>query len=778
MLVSHPITGLYNGISQQPATMRLENQLETQVNAMSSIPDGLDKRFPLEFIAKLTDSNADADSKVHLINRSPSEQYIVLLTGDASEPIEIYTLDGTKQTVRYGYLSASYVFTAEDEEDREVTAYLTITGTPKNALRLVTIADHTIVVNTETTVTMNTSETLETKPNQALIYIKSQAPNMSFTATVNGSNVTVSTGADGKSTVVIAQELATGIAALTGFTGTTYNGSTVWVKKQDGSSFTISMHDSAGDTYSVLINGEVNRFTNLPPRLFGSTPPIRVKILSDQDDELNAYYVEWRGGHWQECRGWSQYNEFLPSTMPHRLVRTGVGEFTFAPCPWKEREVGDTVTAPQPTFVGRTIKNVFFWKDRLGLLAGDSVTLSKPSDFFNFWPYTAIDVLDDDPIDMAVASNEVITFREALPFNKQLLLRADQGQFIMSNAGSGLTPKTASIDHATRFATKPLGVSDSVGANAYFACPNGNNLTIREYFVQPDTAVEDAADITAHCQWYLPNTNVELVGCSAKDMILALCPSDPDKIWVYKFYWEGNKKAQSSWSIWDFGCPVVGGGVIESTFYCVTLIDAQPCLEKINLYLNPGTLGYRVKLDHLELLTGVYAAGVTTWTVSCTSAATNFSVVDSVTGLRIDGTTKVNDSITVAGDYSANKCWVGQDYYLDATLSQWVMRDQEGNAMLNGKLLLRMMKLDVSDSGYFRVRVTAGGRSPTYSVWSSNLIGVQELDKLVLRDAQPRFPIMSSAEFVTITILNESPYPSRINGLTYEGLYVPKHRSV
>ena len=52
-LVSKNIPNLINGVSQQPAALRLESQGEVQENGFSDVVEGLKKLPPTKFIRKL-----------------------------------------------------------------------------------------------------------------------------------------------------------------------------------------------------------------------------------------------------------------------------------------------------------------------------------------------------------------------------------------------------------------------------------------------------------------------------------------------------------------------------------------------------------------------------------------------------------------------------------------------------------------------------------------------------------------------------------------------------
>ena len=131
------IPSLYNGVSQQPAALRLLSQASVQENAYPSLVDGLKKRPSTEHIAKL---NSDTGNRyIHFINRDTIERYSVILdSGD----IKVYDLDGVEKTVN---------FTAD-------ASYLNCSN-PRTELEVITVADYTFVVNKTVTTAMDTDVT-------------------------------------------------------------------------------------------------------------------------------------------------------------------------------------------------------------------------------------------------------------------------------------------------------------------------------------------------------------------------------------------------------------------------------------------------------------------------------------------------------------------------------------------------------------------------------------------------------------------------------------------
>ena len=112
----------------------------------------------------------------------------------------------------------------------------------------------------------------------------------------------------------------------------------------------------------------MQRFTDLPSFAFGD---FRVEIFGDDGSGMDNYYVRYdsassndSGGVWTETLASGIKYRFNATTMPHQLVRETSGDFTFKQATWGEREVGDLDSAPSPSFIGKPIQDVFFFRNR------------------------------------------------------------------------------------------------------------------------------------------------------------------------------------------------------------------------------------------------------------------------------------------------------------------------------------------------------------------------------------------------------------------------------
>lgn len=530
--ISKVIPGFHNGVSQQSATMRLDSQVEGAENCLGSLVEGTIKRPNTDFIATLT-SLADGDVFVHAIERDASEKYFVILTGDESVPIEVFTIDGTPCSVAYGTLDDAFTFTA----DATVKQYLNMaSGKAKNNFRAVTIADHTFIVNRLVSTDMSSAAS--------------------------------------------------------------HNGGAIEGSVQIFSKLTDVNDPTEGDVWEVTGN-DTNHFDN--------------------------YYVEFQGGTlWLETIAPNIEYALEASLMPHRLVRTALNTFVFAPIEWGERTAGDEASAPNPSFIGNPITSIFFFRNRLGFLSGDNIVLSAAGDYYRLYPKTALDVLDDDPIDLAASLKEVSTLYSVAGFNKNLLILGSPQQFSLgAGDNSMLTPATATLDGTTRFTIQENCEPVAMGSAVYFANPRQQHVAIREYLIQENTLMEDAADITAHCPSYIPMGDITLAGITSMDMLFVHSSGDPAALYVYKFYWNGNEKAQSAWHRWTFDDNILSLTTLNESLYII-FDGNETKLERIDVEsLSDGDLDFRCHLDHKVAMEGRWTGEVTVFKLPYTPKMEN-----------------------------------------------------------------------------------------------------------------------------------------------------------
>jgi len=364
-LISIQVPNLIQGVSQQPPQMRLPSQLSAQVNAYPSLTDGLTKRPPSNHVAKLSSSTA-TPSFVHFINRDSTERYVVWITATA---LRVFTLDGVEKSV-YTTLTGDTAFT--------LPTYL---ASPGN-IRAVTIADYTFLLNRSQTTAMTTA-TSAAASKEALVTAIQVGYSITYTVTLkvgtNSYSYTYTSPASGSaiSTEAVITSLVASINAATatsGLAAVSY-GSTLLVYNATAD-FSVKVSDSAGGSYMSCAKGKVARLADLPKQ---GKHGFKVAVGAAVDSpDLTDYYVQFvandgvsGSGFWEETVGFSVPTTINGTTMPLALARRSDGNFACFTPTWSVRAAGDDTTAPKPSFIGRKLKDIFLFRNRLGFVADD-----------------------------------------------------------------------------------------------------------------------------------------------------------------------------------------------------------------------------------------------------------------------------------------------------------------------------------------------------------------------------------------------------------------------
>lgn len=195
-LISGTIPSLINGVSQQPATLRLDTQGEVQENGLSHIARGLEKRPCTEHvktIAGVTSNNSN-DVFIHTIRRSEDEAYALIVKGTdvgSTEPsVKLIDLTGyatgtagnevyVKKDSTTGDATSGTGITASDvlssSVNTDVRNYLgnfdATNSFEPSKLSATTIADFTFLLNKSVVVQQSTADA-DDRDYEALIYFK------------------------------------------------------------------------------------------------------------------------------------------------------------------------------------------------------------------------------------------------------------------------------------------------------------------------------------------------------------------------------------------------------------------------------------------------------------------------------------------------------------------------------------------------------------------------------------------------------------------------------
>ena len=548
----------FNGVSQQNPELILDNQCKEMVNCVPDLVIGLQKRPP----AKYKDSRdfatypIMADSKVfHTYDRGEdNEEYIFVSTNSATDPLLVFNKEGVAMNVVYASPNAA-----------ACKAYLA----QKN-LKGLTVQDRTWLLSKNAVVDLDYTATTPLSANytrQAFYWLKRGSGDrynpFNYAVYLDGTTFSVdpdkpsnatsdpTTGAEDSD--VAAELLRVKVNADSRFTCTRL-GSLLKIVRTDGGDFTFSSWDSWGNQASEGWKGSVNSISDLPKEMPFSD--VYVKITGTADNTFTDYFVRWGGSSWIECLD-PEADRGKLTNMPISCDRTalvaGVATFTIDLIDWSLPIVGSLENNPNPSFapsetgIKRKISDLFFYKNRLGLSAEDSVVLSEAANYTNFYATTVVDNVDTDVIDVTVASGQASRIHYVKPFNNSLYIFTKLAQYELLSEG-GFSASTVALVNTSNYPinenVEPVVMNDSL----YFISTTNNQQQLREY-IKTDNLNVKGIDLNISTPTYLKAPITRLIVDGVLGFVL--CCTDDHEIYLYNYKEDGAKRIQSSWSTWS-----------------------------------------------------------------------------------------------------------------------------------------------------------------------------------------------------------------------------------
>jgi hypothetical protein len=817
ILVNTNTPNALNGVSQQADDLRRPSQATEQINALSSLIEGLKKRPPtvhqkIVTGSALPTSDTLADFHGFSINRDADEKhYVRIKTGASTAALEIDNLVSPSSTVVVKN-GAGVSISSSD------LTYLHTTNAQSD-LRSITIDDYTFVVNRAITPEMAATTTTARDP-EGLLFVKQTRENAVYTinlwkdpSATGAADYTAShtaVAADDQGDVTAALVAALTAATANAFFAYSSKGSVLHISEIDGSDFRVEAVCTLGDAFYGF-KDEAQALELLPEEGYAG---FKIKIVGDADTADDEYYVKYTSsnsnittgftnGYWEEAVAGGIEYQIDGDTMPHVLLSNADGSFTFKATDWGERTVGDTDSLPSPSFIDDSIRGAFFFKNRLGLVTGESVVFSEVGEYFNFFRTTIVQLLDSDPIDIQLASSDISLLNWGLTTSEKLVLFSDRIQFTVESSNDVLSASTIEskeVTHLTNFEnTKPIQIGNSI----FFGYDKGAYSGVKEYFIGDDTTLFESQDISDQIPRYIEGDILKFAAVDAERIMCVKSDDYTSGIYAYTYYDQGNRRVQAAWCKLDFGTDATVYDIFSIGTKVYTLIKrgSQYTLEYLDVAsgLKDDNSDIVITLDRriteADLVSASYSAitNLTTIEVPYDFSTNAVPVIVTRPTVSDEGNVRLNnvklsdsDSsiLTVTGDYSAADLFIGQTATMTYVMTRPTIREQSGETTLpvyTGRAQVRYCTISLDNSRFLEAQVTPLYRNAYNYTFTSRQLGTGSAivgDTLASVDDSFRIPIMSKNTQFSIVLTNDSPFPSNILGFNWEMIYHSKSRRI
>ena len=630
---------------------------------------------------------------------------------------------------------------------------------------------------------------------ERFVYAYNNLGSASFTTPADQSSGVLDVGA-------VVTDLTNDINNNTHFTAESV-GNVIRISCPHNRDFNVSTRGGTVNSALTAIKGVARDISKLPDQCFDGYV---LKVSNTDESDADDYYVKFvtqapggkGAGSWEETVAPGIKTNLNTSTLPHALIRQANGNFLLdalntssAFGGWAGREVGDEDTNPEPSFVGRTITDMFFHKNRLGFLSEDAVIMSQPGSYFNFFVNSAIAVSDADPIDMTASSTKPAILKAAVPSPKGLILFAEYSQFLMSSDEIVFATATAQIKEISNYYYRSKVHPLNTGVSVAFISESATYSKVLEMAVDSVANRPVVADITRVIPEYLP-TNFKWGEVMPNNNMMVF-GDGTETVYTFKFFNQGDERQLAGWTKWKYPGDVDMFATEDDLCYIICkTADNRHVLLKSELIDDPDKAPIDVGFSKFTPRLDAMVPGTTLTTSVEDALNTRIIVPDEIRFFNATYNVVVTSGNfrstfrRVQPQYDA----VNNNYYIivntDLLTADWVLGcqytasvtlpsifvAQEGKADRVNVPTVTLMHLDLYYSGRYEIIIDKLGYPQQKLDADMTRSNVYKSDGAPIREISTQtVPVMSRGDIVKTTINALDPFPSAITGYSWEGHY-------
>ena len=458
----------------------------------------------------------------------------------------------------------------------------------KENFDITTVQDTTIITNNNITVA-TAAATTDTTGKKATIVLNGIEAGQKYTVNINGTDEEITSHASTPTAKDILTALKTEIdgASISNLT-VTVTGLTLELSRPTTLPAITVTGGQDGKQLSSIVD-TVQNISLLPTQCKHDRV---VKILNSAAD-TDDYYVKFVAnnadsgeGYWEETLKPGETPGLDNTTMPHQLINTAKNWHQFKVIDYTDRLVGDDVTNPDPSFVGKKINQTFYHNGRLGIISEDNVVLSRTLDEFNFYHKSAQTLLDSDPIDVSCSKTSSVVLHGVIPTAQGLTLFSEREQFLIKGRDGVLTPNAITVDSISHFLMDNKIPPVDIGDEIVYLNKTPTYSTVMGMVTKGQNENPAIRDISRKVKEWIP-ADITDVTVNTSHRLLMLYSNSSKDIYLYRTYVEGDNVLLKTWYKWTFSGNVESILVDGDDLVVITHDIGITTLSKISLTQSP-----------------------------------------------------------------------------------------------------------------------------------------------------------------------------------------------
>ena len=574
-----------------------------------------------------------------------------------------------------------------------------------------------------------------------------------------------------------------------------------------------------------VVSGKVNDVGDLPQQCKHG---MVVEVVNSEADQDN-HYVKFFGnsdrdgaGTWEECAKPGRKIRLKRSTMPVVLIRTADGNFrlteldgssytvttgsgnvTASAPQWDDAIVGDDVTNPEPSFIGKEISKMLFFRNRFGILADENIVMSRPGDFTNFFAKSAIQLIASDPIDISASSEYPAILYDGIQTNTGLILFSKNQQFMLTTDSDVFSPTTAKINALStynfNFATNPISLGTTIGFldnagkfSRFFEMANVQ----REG--EPEV-IEQSAVVSS-----LFEKDLKLISNSRENSVIFFSEECTSTLYGYRYFDNIRERKLAAWFKWTLTGTIQYHCMQDDFLYVVVRNSGKDQLLKyaIKIDANSFTLAEnRVHLDHVMEIP-ILKAGTSNPTVvynattnkssfqmpvGLTSSAqlvayddsgsTNLGRYAKITvGTSVSNNNTVYTPLEIDGDWTNEAFLIGYLFTMQVDLPTIYVKTQAQQSWQSdsrANTIIHRVSFAFGPVGIYETTLDRVGRksyTETFEITPANQY-LANTSAFVNDNKLYSIPVYDRNTNVNLSIKSTHPAPANVLYMTWEGAY-------
>lgn len=434
---------------------------------------------------------------------------------------------------------------------------------------------------------------------------------------------------------------------------------------------------------------------------------------------------------------------------------------------------GDHDSDPVPYAAGRYITYLGVFQDRLLMGSGGVVLCSKVGDYLNFFRSTVLTVPTDDAFEMRAQGPDDDVIRHSVMYDQSLVLFGDRRQYVVSGK-IPLGPSSANMAVMSAYAGTADCPPHVAGGLIFYAKQGEKFSSVAE--IQPGRGLQNSPEsfpASSQIDTYLSGRIIEFTSNAEPSTLFVRTTGARNSVYTFFYVDTPQGRQVDSWSRWDFDEAL---GLI---------CGMTPTSDGVHLYfLREGHDGVYTVVDLCTLTTGLsqrpYLDSQRPWSevleasgsVRPTTDGPWYAAYDSSAGNKQWLGSRLEDATAMTVTYPGVPglvVGVNQNAYFTPTNPY--MRDNNGKAILSGRLTITNMRIATANSAGFKSTVDVSGVQDVLTftgrvIGQPTVIGVEQIST-----NEHTVPIGRETRAYTMQLAARSWLPFTVTAIEWSGQY-------